>query len=363
VLFSQGHSRLVDGLFAWPFFEGVNQVQGTSAGMGERNGVLVSASIAYDYIMSFPGSFGDHILPDKTHVLSVSFLVDSLKRHRGGVAGNIAYSLALLGERPVLAGAGGADFGPYRDTFEALGVDLSLVLDVPAELTASAFMMTDLKNNQIMSFFPGAGIASDDLSLSAAASQTRYGIVGATGPVAMRKHAAEIAEAGSRLFYDPSQQIVALPAEDLIAGIDHAWGFVANDYEFAMIEQKTGLTFDAIKERVALIGITLGGEGSEIHTAGGVHRIPAVKVPNVQDPTGAGDAYRAGLLKGLLLDVEAPIAGRIASLAAAYAVEQLGTQEHTYTAETFVDRFNTAFPDFAGAIAPEQFRALTGHAG
>jgi len=338
-------------------------VQGRSTGSDERHGVLVSASIAYDYIMSFPGSFGDHILADKTHVLSVSFLVDSLKRHRGGVAGNIAYSLALLGERPLLAGAGGADFGPYRDAFEELGVDMSLVLDVPSELTASAFMMTDLKNNQIASFYPGAGMASDDLGLSEASAKVRYGIVGATGPVAMRKHSAEIAGAGARLFYDPSQQIVALPVEDLVAGIDDAWGFVANDYEFAMIEQKTGLSFDAIKERVSLTGITLGGDGSEIHYGGDVFRIPPVHVAEVKDPTGAGDAYRSGLLKGLLLDAELPVAGRIASLAAAYAIEQLGTQEHTYTADEFIHRFDTAFPDFQGALAPNQLSALTGIAG
>ncbi|MCC6705057.1 MAG: carbohydrate kinase family protein [Thermomicrobiales bacterium] len=338
-------------------------MQGANAGTGDRQGVLVSASIAFDYIMSFPGSFGDHILPDKTHVLSVSFLVDSLKRRRGGVAGNIAYSLALLGERPLLAGASGADFGPYRNAFDELGVDLSLVIDVPGELTASAFMMSDLKNNQIASFYPGAGMAADELPLSEAAASVRYGIVGATGPVAMRKHSAEIAGAGARLFYDPSQQIVALAAEDLIEGIDNAWGFVANDYEFAMVEQKTGLTFDAIKERVALIGITLGGEGSEIHHNGEVHRIPPVVVPAVLDPTGAGDAYRAGLLKGLLLDADIPVAGRIASLAAAYAVEQLGTQEHIYTPDEFIARFDAAFPDFAGAIAPDQLRALTGVAG
>jgi adenosine kinase len=362
VLFSQA-PLATGGWFCLHVFRGSGYVQGASAGTNERSGVLLSASIAYDYIMSFPGSFGDHIVPDKTHVLSVSFLVDSLKRHRGGVAGNIAYSLALLGERPMLAGAGGADFGPYRTTLEDLGVDTSLVLDVPGELTASAFMMTDLRNNQIASFYPGAGSASDSLSVREASSRVRYGLVGATGPVAMKTHAAEIAEAGARLFYDPSQQIVALPAEDLVAGIEHAWGFVANDYEFAMLEQKTGLTFDAIKEQVSLIGITRGATGSELHANGEIHRIPAVDVTNVQDPTGAGDAYRAGLIKGLLIDAALPVAGRIASLAAAYAVEQLGTQEHAYTTTEFIERFDNAFPDFQGALSPNQFRALTGIAG
>jgi adenosine kinase len=332
-------------------------VQGTTAASNGQSRVVVSASIAYDYIMAFPGSFGDHILPDKTHVLSVSFLVNSLKRQRGGVAGNIAYSLALLGERPMLAGAGGADFGPYREAFEELGIDLSLVMDVPSELTASAFMMTDLKDNQIAAFYPGAGGEIGDLSLAEAAGKVPYGLVGATMPEAMRRHAREIAAAGSRLIYDPSQQIVALSAEDLVAGIDDAWGMVGNDYEFAMIEQKTGLSLDAIKERVSLLVVTYGEQGSEFITNGSTVRIPAAKTDDVRDPTGAGDAFRAGMIKGLLLETAYEVTGRIASLAATYAVERHGTQEHTYTAEEFIDRFERVYPDYTGAITAEQLRA------
>jgi adenosine kinase len=332
-------------------------VQGTTAGSTGGSRVVISASIAYDYIMAFPGSFGDHILPDKTHVLSVSFLVNTLKRQRGGVAGNIAYSLALLGERPMLAGAGGADFGPYREAFEELGVDLTLVLDVPSELTASAFMMTDLKDNQIAAFYPGAGGHAGQLSLAEAASSVQYGIVGATTPDAMRKHAREITAAGARLIYDPSQQIVALPPEDLIAGIDDAWALVGNDYEFAMIEQKTGLSIDALKERVTLLVVTFGDQGSEFHSDGRSVRIPAAKTDDVRDPTGAGDAFRAGLIKGLLLETDVEVTGRIASLAATHAVEHHGTQEHTYTSDEFVARFDRVFPDFRGAITADQFRA------
>jgi adenosine kinase len=317
----------------------------------------LSGSIAYDYIMSFPGSFGDHILPDKTHVLSVSFLVNSLKRQRGGVAGNIAYSLALLGERPLLVGAGGADFGPYREAFEALGVDLSLVLDVQGELTASAFMMTDRKDNQIAAFYPGASGHVEGLSVSDAAATVRYGLVGPTLPSAMRDHAHQINAAGSRLIYDPSQQIVALSPDDLLAGIEDAWALVGNDYEFAMIEQKTGLSIDALTERVSLLIVTYGEEGSEFRKDGARVRIPPAKTEHVSDPTGAGDAFRAGLIKGLLVDADVDVTGRIASLAATFAVEQLGTQEHSYTAEEFVERFDRAFPDFKGAISATQFRA------
>lgn len=331
--------------------------------LGETNGsakeprVLLSGSIAYDYIMAFPGSFGDHILPDKTHVLSVSFLVNSLKRQRGGVAGNIAYSLALLGERPLLVGAGGADFGPYRDAFEKIGVDLSLVLDVPVELTASAFMMTDRRDNQIAAFYPGASGHVEGLSVASAAAKVPYGLVGPTLPSAMRDHANQINAAGSRLIYDPSQQIVALSPEDLLAGIEDAWALVGNDYEFAMIEQKTGLSIDALTERVSLLVVTFGEDGSEFRKNGKIVKIPSARTEQVTDPTGAGDAFRAGLIKGLLVDAEIEVTGRIASLAATFAVECLGTQEHDYSVETFVDRFDQAFPDFKGAVSVSHFRA------
>ncbi len=326
-------------------------------GSAKEPRVLLSGSIAYDYIMAFPGSFGDHILPDKTHVLSVSFLVNSLKRQRGGVAGNIAYSLALLGERPLLVGAGGADFGPYREAFTNLGVDLTHVLDVPVELTASAFMMTDRRDNQIAAFYPGASGHIDGYSVEKAASTVRYGLVGPTLPSAMRDHAHQINVAGSRLIYDPSQQIVALSPEDLQAGIDDAWALVGNDYEFAMIEQKTGLTIDALTERVSLLIVTYGEEGSEFRSNGKSVRIPPAKTEKVTDPTGAGDAFRAGLIKGLLIDADIEVVGRVASLAATFAVECLGTQEHEYAIDEFVDRFDNAFSDFKGAISADQLRA------
>jgi len=314
--------------------------------------VLISGSLAFDYIMTFPGSLKDYILPDKIHVLSVSFLFDSLKRHRGGVAGNIAYSLALFGETPVVVGAGGSDFDDYRQTFDELGIDTRLILDVQDELTGSAFMTSDLDNNQINGFYPGASSRAETISVADAARKASIGLVGATSLEAMRRHALEIAAAGCRLVFDPSQQVVAMLAEDLLLGIDAAWAVSGSDYEMAIIERKTGLTVDALADRVPLLVITYGEEGSELRWQGGSIRIPPVPTQRLVDPTGGGDAYRAGLIKGLLDDLPLAISGRIGSLAATYAIEHKGTQEHSYTADEFVDRFNRSFPDMAGQLDP-----------
>lgn len=313
--------------------------------------VVISGSLAFDYIMSFPGSFKDHILPDKVHVLSVSFLFDSLKRLRGGVAGNIAYSLALLGERPVVVGAGGGDFADYRAAFDALGIDTSLIADVPELLTGSSFMLSDLAGNQIAGFFPGASVVAADLSAREAARRARFGVVGATTVEAMRRHAEEIAAAGCRLVFDPSQQLVAMGADDIRAGLDRAWAVIGSDYEFAMMERKTGLDVAAIADRVACTVVTLAGEGSTIYDNGRRYHVPAVPAAPLVDPTGGGDAYRAGLLKGLLLGFDPPIAGRMAALAATYAIERHGPQEHRYTPAEFVDRFERSFPDLRGVLA------------
>lgn len=316
--------------------------------------VIVSASIAHDFVMNFGGSFQDHILPEKLHVLSVSFLLDGLKRQRGGVAGNIAYSLALLGERPRLVGAVGPDFAEYREALDAIGVDMTLVSEHEDELTAYSFMMADLKGSQIAAFYPGASGHADQLPVAEAASGLAYGVVGATAPSVMRQHSDEIASAGCRLFYDPSQQIVVMSKEDLIAGIEVAWGIVLNDYELSMLERKTGLGLDALKERVPFVGVTFGSEGSELHYEGRSERIPVAAPVEVVDPTGGGDAFRAGLLKGLLLNLDLAATGRLAALAATYAIERHGAQEHIYSASTFTARFDRAFPEFEGAIRASQ---------
>ncbi|MGH2615311.1 MAG: carbohydrate kinase family protein [Thermomicrobiales bacterium] len=315
--------------------------------------IVITGSLAYDHIMTFPGSFQDHIIPGKVTVLSVSFLFDSLRRDRGGVAGNVAYGLALLGERPAVVGAGGNDFQEYRAACECVGVDMRHVVDVPSELTGSSFMTTDLAGNQIAGFYPGASTHACELSVRDLGRDAVFGFVGPTTLEAMRRHAREFAEAGCRLIYDPSQQVVSLSKEDLSEGIDNAWAVIGSDYEMAVIGQKTGLSIDDLAEKVPFVGVTFGQYGSELRFEGRRVTIPSAPVDRIGDPTGGGDAYRAGLLKGLMLGLPLQVAGRMGSLAATYSVERHGPQEQEYTADEFVARFGQVFPDFAGAVDEE----------
>lgn len=318
--------------------------------------VAISASIAFDFIMSFGGSFADHIIPEKTHVISISFLVDSLRKQRGGIGGNIAYSLALLGTRSKLIGAVGSDFGPYRAEFEALDIDLSAIVQVEDQLTAAAFFTADQKNNQIASFFPGPSDLSAEIPVQAIGDCVEYAIVGATSPLAMKRHAAQFGESKCKLIYDPAFQIIILSGDELKEGIAGAWAVIGNDYELAMIERKTGLTVDQLAEQVPLVVVTYGEQGSELRSGGKIVKVPAAPANIVADPTGAGDAYRSGLIKGLLLGADLDVVGRIAGLAATYTVEQVGTQEHSYSPEAFVERFDRSFPDYVGALKLSDLR-------
>lgn len=318
--------------------------------LGDRPTIVISGSLAYDHIMTFPGSFEDHIIPGKVHVLSVSFLFDSFVRHRGGVAGNVAYSFALLGERPSLVGGGGADFGTYRDAFSALGIDTTHVLESESVLTGSAFMTSDLAGNQIAGFYPGASSLADDISVVELAESAVLGFVEPTTREAMQRHAREFGNSTCRLVYDASQQVVSLTPDELREGIGLAWAVIGSDYEMAVIEQKTGLTVEDLVENVPFVAVTRGAQGSTLYTNGAECVIPPAPADPVKDPTGGGDAYRAGLFKGLMLGLPLPLAGRMGSLAATHAVEQHGPQEHSYTAEAFVKRFDQTFSDFAGAL-------------
>jgi adenosine kinase len=316
--------------------------------------VVVSASIAFDHVMTFNGSFKDHLLLDKAHVLSVSFLLDSLKQQRGGVGGNVAYSLALLGVPSTLVGAVGQDFAPYEQVLREFGVDLSGLLHVEDDFTSNAYMNADLMDNQIAAFYPGAGGRSGEIDIRPFAAGSSFGLVGAAAPDAMVKHAEQIVEAGVKLVFDPAQQIVILDGDQLTRGIELAEIVVGNDYEYGMIERKTGITVDDISSKVPMTVVTYGGEGSEIRAGGESIRIPIAPAEPMVGPTGGGDAYRAGLLAGLLRGKDLPVAGRMAALAATFAVEHHGTQEHSYDPETFVSRFDRVFPDFAGAISAEE---------
>jgi adenosine kinase len=321
-----------------------------------RTDVVVSASIAFDHVMSFGGSFRDHILETKSEVLSVSFLVDSLKKHRGGVGGNMAYSLALLGANVALVGAVGIDFAPYGEVLRELGVDMSHVVPIADDFTSNAYMNADRVGNQIMAFYPGAGSKSIEIDVSDIASRAEYGIISAAGPDAMMEHSRQIHAVGTKLVFDPAQQIVILNADQLNEGIKLAEIVLGNEYEYDMILNKTGLTIDDISKLVPMTVITLAERGSEIRVGGEVIRIPPAKPNPFVDPTGGGDAYRSGLLKGLLLGSELPVVGRMATLAATYAIEYHGTQEHSYTPDEFVKRFNHEFPDFAGAVSADSLK-------
>jgi adenosine kinase len=319
--------------------------------------VVVSASIAYDHIMHFDGSFQDHILENKAHVLSVSFLLGSLKQQRGGVAGNMSYNMALLGVPVALVGAVGSDFGPYRAVLEDLGVDLSYVVQKDDDFTATAYMNADNHGNQIASFYPGPGAAMQDVDITDIARTAEYGIVSAGDPVAMVRHAEQIAGV-SKLVYDPAFQIVILSGDDLTRGIEMAEIAMGNDYEFGMTERKTGMSVDDISRKVPMTVVTYGEQGSEIRAGGESHRIPVARPEPFADPTGGGDAYRAGLMAGLLLRKDLPVVGRIAALASTHAIEFHGPQEHTYTRDSFVRRFDEAFPDFKGALTVDELDSL-----
>ncbi|GIW87845.1 MAG: ribokinase [Isosphaeraceae bacterium] len=307
---------------------------------------FVTGSIAFDYIMVFPGRFRDHILPDKMHVLSVSFLVDSLVRRRGGTGGNIAYNLALLGDRPILAGAVGDDFGDYRDWLESAGVDTRGVLVVSGEHTASCFINTDLQDNQLTAFYPGAMAQAARVSLrQLGATAEDLAIIAPNDPQAMVAYVEECRQAGIPYLYDPSMQIPRLEPDQLAAGIEGAKVLAGNDYEFGMLAEKLGMSEAELTRAVPVSVMTRGEAGAQITVDGEVFEIPPARPERVLDPTGAGDAFRAGIVQGLRHGLSWPVAGRVAALAAVYAIEHPGPQQHRYTIEEFLGRYRDNFGD------------------
>ena len=309
--------------------------------------IVVTGSLAYDYIMDFPGHFKDHILQDKAHMLSVSFLVDSMRRLRGGVAGNIAYSLALLGERPLVVASAGEDFGEYREWMKHHGIDASGIVEIDDEFTASCFINTDKANNQIVAFYTGAMAHAKNLSLEGLGLGTDdLVVISPTDPEAMTRYADECRKLGVPFLFDPGKQTPRLDGEQILAGLNGASVLVGNDYEFAMMAQKTGRSETELIEAAPLAVVTYGEKGSTIYTNetdGQGVEIPIAPVTDVVDPTGAGDAYIAGLVFGLARRFSLPVVGRIAALTAAYAIEQRGCQEHHFTPAEFAERYAEAF--------------------
>jgi len=325
--------------------------------------IVVTGSFAFDYIMQFPGCFTDHILPDQLEKISLSFLVDELRKVRGGCAPNIAYSLALLGERPRLMATAGQDALDYRDWLTAHGVDTSLLRICDDLFTASFFVSTDRDQNQIATFYTGAMACARDLSFyDLGDDKIKVAIISPNDPLAMDRYARECRELGIPYIYDPSQQVARVCGEELAEGLTGAYILILNEYEYNILQKKTGLNERQLLERVNSIVVTKGEDGSTILSreseTGKVQRleVPVATPRAAYDPTGVGDAYRAGLIKGLVRGYPWPVTGRLASLAAVYVLEHPGPQPQPYTLQEFVRRYRENFGD-----TPELADLLAGH--
>ena len=306
---------------------------------------LLTGSVAYDYLMTFPGLFKEQILPERLASISLSFLVDSMSKQRGGVAPNIAYSMALLGERPRVMATVGEDFGDYRAWLDSKGVDTSLMKVIPGLFTASFFATTDQASAQIASFYPGAmGVASMQ-SLKELDQKPDLVIVSPNAPDAMMKFPAECRELGIKYLYDPSQQVLRLEGNELARDMEGAYFLFCNDYEYGLISKKTGWDLQQMLKHVKVLVITRGKDGADLYTNGQEVHIPTVPEDEIVDPTGVGDAFRGGFLAGYAHGFDWTLCGEIGSLAAVYCLEQRGPQSHAYTRKDFVERFRKHFND------------------
>lgn len=307
--------------------------------------VVITGSIAFDYLMTFPGRFRDHILTEQLHKISLSFLVDSMRQMRGGIAPNIAYTNALLGGQPKLMAAAGRDFGSYGLWLEEQGVDTSGVVIFEEDYCASFFVNTDEENNQIASFYAGAMANAKFLSFARQAPEVELAVISPNDPEAMVKYVAECKESNIPYIYDPSQQIIRLSGEELLEGLYGCFLMAVNEYELFMVKEKTGLSDEAIVDLTGSLLVTKGESGASLTVQDTIYEIPAVVPSQIIDPTGAGDAFRGGLLRGIQLGLPWDIAGRMGALASAYVLEHLGTQGHCFTPTAFVERYRTIFDD------------------
>lgn len=306
--------------------------------------IYVSGSLAFDRIMTFNGNFKDHILLDKLHMINVSFMVDSMDERNGGCAGNIAYSLALLEEKPVIVSSAGRDFGPYAKKLADMRLPLEGIRECKDIFTAICYITTDLNGNQLTGFYPGAMSMPSDYAFPNINPDADIAIVSPGNVEDMRRLPRFFRERGVRYIYDPGQQLPVLSADDLRDAIEGAFAVITNDYELNMICQKTGMTENELSGRALWVVTTLGAEGARVRGADGTDEcVGAAKTGKVVDPTGAGDAQRAGLLKGLVMGLSMPEAARMGSVAASYAIEHMGTQEHRYDMDDFRRRYEQSF--------------------
>jgi len=308
--------------------------------------IVLTGSVAFDYLMTFPGYFKDHILVEKLETISLSFLVESMVRLRGGTAPNIAYTLALLGQRPCLFATVGEDFSDYRAWLESKGVDTCQVKVITGKYTASFFANTDLSNAQIASFYTGAMADARDLSIKDISREmVDLVVVSANDPMAMNKYPRECCELGIPYLYDPSQQVVRMDPQDIRIGIEGAQSVFVNEYEYELVQKHTGMSAQEIIDTVDYVVITCGNCGSDIHVKDKHYHIDVVEPQKIADPTGVGDAFRGGFLRGQRLRLDWQTCGQMGALAATYCLENRGTQNHSYTINEFIQRYRINFDD------------------
>jgi adenosine kinase len=303
---------------------------------------VVTGSIAYDYLMSFPGKFTEHFLPEHMKRVSLSFLVDTMDKRRGGCAPNIAYTLALLGARPLLMATAGEDFGDYRQWLDAAGIDTSYVKQIPGKFCASFFCSTDTENNQIASFYTGAMADAGQLSFRTV-PDSGLAIIAPNDPGAMVQYAEECRALGIPFIFDPGQQCAHMAGDQLRDGITGATVVIVNDYELELLRQKTGMSEADILTVAATLIVTKGENGSTVLTGGGSVDVAAVTPARIVDPTGVGDAFRGGLMRGMSLGLPYDVCARLGSVAATYALEHLGGLSHAYTWAEFKKRYEGHF--------------------
>ena len=310
---------------------------------------IITGSIAFDYLMTFPGKFAEHFLPEHLQRVSLSFLVDTMEKRRGGCAPNIAYSLALLGHKPYLMATAGQDFGEYRDWLEAAGVDTSLVRTYPDKFTASFFCSTDQGNSQIASFYTGAMAHAAELSFRTI-DDIALVIISPNDPAAMTQYAEECRTLKVPYIFDPGQQVARMSGPELTDGISGAKMVICNDYEFELIRQKTGLTEEEMLKQAELLVITRGEDGCSLYEQGSQTDIKAVPPREIVDPTGVGDAFRGGFMAGMAEGVAYRVCAQMGTVAATSALEHVGGQSHSYTREEFDARYARHF-DSVPAVA------------
>lgn len=303
---------------------------------------LICGSMAYDTIMVFHDQFKNHILPEKVHILNVSFLVPVMRREYGGCAGNIAYNMKLLQEEPLIMATVGHDFEPYAQWLSQCSISVEYIKTLDDSYTGQAYITTDEDANQITAFHPGA-MNSSHLNTVPLDQGITIGIVSPDGKDGMVQHAEQFADAGIPFIFDPGQGMPMFDGQELLKFIDQASWVTLNDYESELMQERTGLSLNEIADRVEALIVTLGAKGSKIYTQGHCHDIPSAKPKTLMDPTGCGDAYRAGLLYGLMNGYDWEVTGRIASLLGAIKIEHNGTQNHSFDMPNFKGRYRDNF--------------------